>query len=86
MVQINHIFYKILNLLKKDISKQPADLFNVSFSSGVFPSLLKMAKAVSFYKKDSKLDCHNYCPISHWSNIEKMLKKTNVQKGLSTSD
>ena len=40
----NSIPYKILNLLKKDISKQLADLFNLSLSSGVFPSLLKIAK------------------------------------------
>ena len=36
----NSIPYKKLNLLKKDISKQLADLFNLSLSSGVFPSLL----------------------------------------------
>ena len=55
--------YKILiiNLLKKDVSKQLADL---PLLSGVFPSLLKIAKAVPVYKKDSKLDCHDYHPIS----------------------
>ena len=36
----NSIPYKILNLFKKDISKQLADLFNLSLSSVVFPSLL----------------------------------------------
>ena len=60
----NSIPYKILNLLKKDISKQLSDLFNLSLSLGVFPSLLKIAKVVPIYKKDSKLDCHDYCPIS----------------------
>ena len=67
--------YKILNLLKKYISKQLADLFNLSLSSGVFPSLLKIAKVVPVHKKDSKLDCRNYRPISLLSNIEKILKK-----------
>ena len=33
----NSIPYKIINLLKKDTSKQLADLFNPSLSSGVFP-------------------------------------------------
>ena len=37
----NSIPYKMLNPLKKDISKQLADLFNVSLLSGVFPLLLK---------------------------------------------
>ena len=40
------ILYKILNLLKKEISKQLADLINLSFSSGVFPSFLKIPKVV----------------------------------------
>ena len=65
--------YKILNLLRKYISKSSADLFNLSLSPGVFPSLLKIAKVVLVYKKDSKLDCHNYPPISLLPNIEKIL-------------
>ena len=71
----NSIPYKMLNLLKNNISKQVADLSNFSLSSGVFPSLLKIAKVVLVYKKDSKQDCRNYCPISLLSNIEKRLEK-----------
>ena len=67
--------YKILNLLKKDISKKLAYLFNISLSSGVFPSLLKIAKVVHIHKKDSKLDCRNYSPLSLLFNIEKILEK-----------
>ena len=43
--------------------------------TGVFPSVLKTAKVVPVFKKDSKLDYSNYCPISLLSNIEKILKK-----------
>ena len=43
---------------------------------GVFPSILKTAKVVSVFKKDSKLDYSNYRPISPLSNIEKILEKT----------
>ena len=71
----NSMPYKILNLLKKDISKQLADLFNLTLSSGVFPSFLKIAKVVPVHKKDSKLDCRNYHPISLLSNIEEILEK-----------
>ena len=71
----NSIPYKILNLLKKDISKQLADLFNLSLSPGAFPSLLKIAKVVPIHKKDSKLDDRSYRPISLLSNIEKILEK-----------
>ena len=39
----NSIPYRVLFLLKNEISKQLADLFNLSFMTGVFPSLLKTA-------------------------------------------
>ena len=40
----------------------------------VFPLVLKTAKVVVF-KKDSKLACSNYRPISLLSNIEKIIEK-----------
>ena len=69
----NSILYKILNLKKKKIF-QNNFLFNLSLSSDVFPSFLKLAKAVPVYKKDSKLDCHNYSPISLLLILKKYLK------------
>ena len=71
----NSIPYRILFLLKSDISKQLADLFDLSFLTCVFPSVLKTAKVVPVFKKDSKLGYSNYCPISLLSNIEKILEK-----------
>ena len=68
------ISYRIF-LLKNEISKQLADLFNLSIVTGVFPSLLKTAKLISVYKKDSKLDYSSYHPIPLLSNIEKILEK-----------
>ena len=79
----NSIPYRILFLLKNDISKQLADLFNLSFLTGVFPSVLKTAKVVPVFKKDSKLDYSNYHPISLLSNIEKILEKL-MYKRLNT--
>ena len=52
-----------------------ADLFNVSFITGVFPLVLKTAKVVPVFKKDSKLNYSNYRPISLLSNVEKILEK-----------
>ena len=43
--------------------------------TGVFPSVLKAAKVVPVFKKDSKLNYSNYPPISLLSNIEKILEK-----------
>ena len=44
--------------------KQLVDLFNLSFMTSVFPSVLKTAKLVPVLKKDSKLNYRNYLPIS----------------------
>ena len=57
----NSIPYGILFLLKNEISKQLVDLFNLM--TGVFPSVLKTAKVVPVFKKDSKLNYSDYCPI-----------------------
>ena len=66
---------KIVKLLKNDISCQLVDIFNMSFTSGVLPSALKLAKVVPVHKKDSKLDFSNYRPISLLSNLNKILEK-----------
>ena len=55
---------KVLGLLKNDISDQLANLFNLSFTTSSFPTLLKSAKVISIHKKESKLDYTNYRPIS----------------------
>ena len=47
----NIIPTKILKLLKNDISSRLADIFNISFSAGVFPTILKVFKVVPVYKK-----------------------------------
>ena len=74
----NSISIKILKLLNKDIYDQLAILFNQSFSSGTFPSILKTSKTLPIYKEGSKLECSNYRPISLLSNIDKILERLNV--------
>ena len=48
--------------------------------TGVFPSVLKTAKVVPVFKKDSKLDYSNYRPISLLSNEEKILEKLTYKR------
>ena len=43
--------------------------------TSVFPFVLKTAKVAPIFKKDSKLDYSNYCPISLLSYIEKILEQ-----------
>ena len=81
----NSIPTDILHLLAHDICKTLAVIFNLSFSSGVYPDLLKLANAIPIFKKDSKLTVSNYRPISLLSNINKILEKlmfTRVNKFL----
>ena len=59
------------------------NLFNLSFTNGVFPSVPKTAKVIPVSKKDSELNYSNYRPISLLSNIEEILKKL-MYKGLYT--
>ena len=74
-VEPNIIPTKTLKLLKNDIFCQLADIFNMSFTSGTFPSALKITKVVPVHKKDSKLDFSNYRPILLLSNLDKILEK-----------
>ena len=71
----NSIPTRILKLLKNDISTQLADIFNISFSTGVSPTILKVAEVVPVHKKDPNLDFLNDHPISLLSNIEKILER-----------
>ena len=42
--------------------------------TGVFPSVLKTAKVVLVFKKDSKLDYSNYHPVSCYQILKKYSK------------
>ena len=70
----NNIPDRMLYLQKTEFLKQLADLFILFFMSGVFSLVLKTAKVVPVFKKDSKLDYSNYRPISLSSNTGNYLK------------
>ena len=71
----NSIPVKIFKLLKNDISQQLSDIFNMSFRTGQFPSVLKIVKVIPIHKKQSRVDYTNYRPISFLSNIERIIEK-----------
>ena len=66
---------KILQLLGPDISVILSNLINLSFTSGSFPSKLKLARITPVLKKGSPLEVQNYRPISLLSNIDKIFQK-----------
>jgi len=51
-------------------------IFNLCFSTGTFPEVLKIAKVLPVYKqKGSVIESNNYRPISLLSNMDKVLEK-----------
>ena len=60
-------------MLNKGISDQLAILFNQSFSSRIFPLILKTSKFIPVYKTGSKLECSNYSSIFLLSTLDKIL-------------
>ena len=52
-----------------------SELINLSFESGEFPTMLKLAKVAPIHKKDSKLNYLNYRPISLLSVFSKLYEK-----------
>ncbi|XP_065680647.1 uncharacterized protein LOC136094568 [Hydra vulgaris] len=65
----------IFKALANDISPVLSELFNLSFTSSVFPDILKTASVIPIHKNDSKLERNNYRPISLLSNVSKLLEK-----------
>ena len=50
-------------------------IFNLSFTQGKFPNILKLAKVIPIHKANSKLITSNYRPISVLPVFSKILEK-----------
>ena len=53
--RLNSIPTKVLHLLQDQISNHLTTICNLSFSTRVFPSILKTAEVIPIHKKNSKL-------------------------------
>ena len=71
----NSIPTHILHLLKEETCKPLNKIFNLSFSTGQYPNILKISKTIPIFKKGSRLLVSNYRPISLLSNLNKILEK-----------
>ena len=71
----NSIPTKLLKTFVKEIKTPLCDLVNLSFECGLFPVILKIANFAPIYKKGDLLECNNYSPISHLSNLSKIIEK-----------
>ena len=50
-------------------------IFNISISSGTYPSKFKMAKITAIFKTEDETDPNNYRPISLLSNFNRIFEK-----------
>ena len=66
---------KVIKGITTVLSIPLANVFNCSFSTGVFPHALKSAKVTPIFKSDNKLSIGNYKPISVLPIFSKLLEK-----------
>ena len=65
----------VLSKVTDQIVKPLVHIFNLSFSSGIFPSEMKTAKVIPVFKSGNISDFSNYRPISLLSQFSKILEK-----------
>ena len=63
---------KVANIFFAD---KLCDIINLSFKTGIFPDLCKLAKVIPLFKKDNPLLCENHRPISLLSVYSKNFEK-----------
>ena len=71
----NSLPTKILKDYIAEFFKPLSEMINTSFTTGIFPSALKVAYIIPIHKKSDKLNCNNYQPIPLLSNISKIFEK-----------
>ena len=65
----------LLKILSEYIAVPLCDIVNESFSSGILPDMMKLAKVIPLYKKNSPEVPSNYRPISLLSIFSKIMEK-----------
>ena len=72
---ISGISTKMIKQIKFEIAQPLLHLFNLSLTSGTFPSQLKTSRTIPIFKTGDSTSCDNYRPISLLSSISKILEK-----------
>ena len=72
---IFNITPKLIKIGNAELHDKLTALYNKSFSSGIFPNILKEIKVIPIHKGESKLLTNNYRPISLLPIIGKILEK-----------
>ena len=74
-LDLYEISTKLLKCISLEISIPLAHIFNLSLTTGVFPSRLKTSRIVPIFKTGDSELCDNYRPISLLSSLSKILEK-----------
>ena len=65
----------LLKQIIHEIAAPLTHIFNLSLSTGIFPSKMKVAKVIPIFKKGNVDDLGNYRPISLLTSFSKVLEK-----------
>ena len=79
----------VLSRIAPHVVKPLVHIFNLSFSTGIFPSEMKIAKVIPLLKNGNKSDISNYGPLSLSSQFSKILEKIfneRLQQFLNTNN
>jgi hypothetical protein len=77
---INGVSTKMIKFVCNEIAVPLSHIFNLSLSSGQFPSALKLCRVIPIFKAGDPQECDNYRPISLLSSISKILEKIVAEK------
>ena len=66
---------QLLKYSSNVISSTLAEIINLSISTGMYPSKLKMAKIIPIFKAEDNTNANNYRPISLLSNFNRIFEK-----------
>ena len=79
----NSIPINILKKCKNELAKLLSDITDISFTVGKFSNSMKKAKIIPVYRKDDKLTCSNFKPISLLPSLIEIFEKI-INQGFST--
>ena len=72
---IDRLSYKLLKLIKIEISESMTLIINQSINTVIFPHKLKIAKVLPLFKKNENYVFDNYRPVSVLPSISKVIEK-----------
>ena len=72
---VDHIPSSLIRNFSDPVIDILVRLINLTFTTGIFPTLQKHAKVAPLFEKGNKLNLTNYRPISVLNSISKILEK-----------